>query len=123
MAQSHEGYLWLATFNGLVRFDGVRFTVFNAPATPALDSSRIVRVWEDKSGCLWIGTESGGIVRREKGIFQRVTMPDAKPAQLNAICDEAAAGEVWLTLVDGPYHFSAGKLLGSKNDFVAGATA
>src|SRR5687767_12183758 len=72
MTQSHDGYLWLATFNGLVRFDGVRFTVFNSHNTPALDSSRIVRVWEDNSSRLWIGTEPGGLIRREKGIFQRL---------------------------------------------------
>src|ERR1041385_6495648 len=50
MAQSHDGYLWLATFNGLVRFDGVRFTVFNSHNNPAMESSRVVRVWEDQSG-------------------------------------------------------------------------
>src|SRR5271169_2372243 len=39
--QTREGYLWLATFNGLVRFDGVRFTVFDAENTPELKDSRI----------------------------------------------------------------------------------
>jgi hypothetical protein len=38
IAQTGDGYLWLATFNGLVRFDGVRFTVFNQANTPALSS-------------------------------------------------------------------------------------
>jgi signal transduction histidine kinase/ligand-binding sensor domain-containing protein len=110
MTQSHDGYLWLATFNGLVRFDGVRFTIFDVHNTPALESSRVVRVWEDRSGCLWIGTESGGIVRREKGAFERLTVAGEKPAQLNAICDGATAGEVWVTLIDGRLlHFAAGK--------------
>ncbi|HEY6227417.1 MAG TPA: two-component regulator propeller domain-containing protein [Verrucomicrobiae bacterium] len=109
MTQSHDGYLWLATFNGLVRFDGVRFTVFNSHNTPALESSRVVRVWEDQSGCLWIGTESGGLTRRIKGVFEPIQ--SSKPAQLQAICDGALPGEVWLTLVDGRLlHFVGGKL-------------
>lgn len=111
MTQSHDGYLWLATFNGLVRFDGVRFTVFNSHNTPALETSRIVRVWEDQSGCLWIGTESGGLVRRDKGKFQSVNLPNDKASQLQAICDGELPGEVWLTLVDGRLlHFAEGRL-------------
>src|SRR4051812_39281296 len=110
MTQSHDGYLWLATFNGLVRFDGVRFTVFNSHNTPALDSSRVVRVWTDQSGCLWIGTESGGITRRENGVFKAVTIDENKPAQLQAICDGTRPGEVWFNLVDGRlFHFTGGK--------------
>ncbi|HUS37087.1 MAG TPA: two-component regulator propeller domain-containing protein, partial [Verrucomicrobiae bacterium] len=100
MTQSHDGYLWLATFNGLVRFDGVRFTVFNSHNTPALDSSRIVRLWEDNANRLWVGTESGGLIRRDKAIFERVQTP-GQPAQLNAICNGSSPGEVWLTLTDG----------------------
>jgi signal transduction histidine kinase/ligand-binding sensor domain-containing protein len=116
MTQSHDGYLWLATFNGLVRFDGERFTVYNAHNTPALDSSRIVRVWEDRSGCLWVGTESGGLVRREKGVFRQILVPNGKPSQLNALCDGKSTGEVWLTFVNGRMrHFSEGKL----TEFVA----
>src|SRR6476469_3530330 len=92
MTQSHDGYLWLATFNGLVRFDGVRFTVFNSHNTPALDSSRIVRVFEDNANRLWIGTESGGLILREKGIFRRIQTP-GQPTQLNTICSGPSAGE------------------------------
>src|SRR3954462_15698981 len=110
IAQTRDGYLWLATFNGLVRFDGVRFTVFNSHNTPALDSSRVVRVWTDQSGCLWIGTESGGITRRENGVFKAVTIDENKPAQLQAICDGTRPGKVWFNLVDGRlFHFTGGK--------------
>lgn len=38
--QTRDGYLWLATFDGLARFDGVRFTVFNKSNTPGINSSR-----------------------------------------------------------------------------------
>jgi ligand-binding sensor domain-containing protein len=41
IAQTRDGYLWLATHDGLARFDGVRFTVFDWGNTPALKSNRI----------------------------------------------------------------------------------
>jgi ligand-binding sensor domain-containing protein len=59
--QSQSGYLWLGTLNGLVRFDGVRFTVFDEANTPGLISRRIVHLFEDSRTNLWVGTESDGV--------------------------------------------------------------
>src|SRR5262249_36542698 len=46
LAQTRDGYLWLTTFDGLVRFDGVRFTVFDKSNTPGLVSNRFTHVLE-----------------------------------------------------------------------------
>jgi ligand-binding sensor domain-containing protein len=59
--QTRDGYLWLATLDGLVRFDGVRFTIFNTMNSSGLKSNRIARLFEDDDGTLWVGTEDGGI--------------------------------------------------------------
>src|SRR5687768_7080572 len=42
IVQTRDGYLWMTTFDGLVRFDGVRFTVFNKSNTPELASNRFI---------------------------------------------------------------------------------
>src|SRR5262249_25433678 len=57
--QTHDGYLWLATYDGLARFDGANFTVFDNSSTPEMSSSRVVSLFEDKDGTLWIGHETG----------------------------------------------------------------
>src|SRR6266702_6558358 len=52
MVQTRDGYLWFGTFNGLVRFDGLKFTVFDPGNTPQLPSAGIVNLHLDRSGWL-----------------------------------------------------------------------
>ena len=46
--QDRAGYIWAATFDGLARFDGVRFTVFNTSNSPGLPSDRIISLKEGR---------------------------------------------------------------------------
>src|SRR5689334_21887376 len=57
LVQTREGYLWLGTLNGLVRFDGMKFTLFVEANTPGFNSSRIAHLFEDSRDNLWLGTE------------------------------------------------------------------
>jgi signal transduction histidine kinase/ligand-binding sensor domain-containing protein len=59
IVQAPDGYLWLATADGLVRFDGVRFTHWRAKTghTALLGVVRILSTGRD--GTLWVGTASG----------------------------------------------------------------
>ena len=56
-----DGYLWLGTAAGLVRFDGVRFVVCNRQDAPRLDESSVLSLYEDINGVLWVGTDGGGL--------------------------------------------------------------
>jgi ligand-binding sensor domain-containing protein len=71
--QTRDGYLWLATAGGLVRFDGLRFTVFDKSNTKGLTSVRFSALFEDAGGSLWIGTEDGGLTRYRNGTFATYT--------------------------------------------------
>src|SRR5450432_1257161 len=56
IAQTRDGYIWIATEGGLARFDGVSFSVFDKQNTSQLKSDYIRALLEDRHGALWIGT-------------------------------------------------------------------
>lgn len=69
IAQTPDGYLWIGTYNGLARFDGVRFVTFDPVTTPALKSARISALFVDSWGTLWINTYDGSMTSLRNGVF------------------------------------------------------
>jgi signal transduction histidine kinase/ligand-binding sensor domain-containing protein/CheY-like chemotaxis protein len=59
IVQGSEGYLWLATYYGVVRFDGEQFKVYDRQNTPAFKSNQIWCLEKDAGGTLWAGTALG----------------------------------------------------------------
>ncbi len=79
MVQTADGYIWLGTFGGLARFDGVKFTVFDSTNAPGLKSNRIISLYEDRWKRLWIGTEAGEVYTLVDGNFiEFQSVPDFK---------------------------------------------
>jgi ligand-binding sensor domain-containing protein/signal transduction histidine kinase len=73
ITQTRDGYLWFTTFDGLVRFDGVRFTVFDRSNTKTITGTRFTTVYEDVFGSLWAGTDEGELMRYRNGEFTAFT--------------------------------------------------
>src|SRR5262245_10754323 len=88
--QTKDGYLWLTTNDGLVRYDGVHFTIFNAGNTNGLGTSRLSRLLEDRDGNLWVIAEDNSLIRYSKGIFTTLTIREGYPEDhtLRVRCDE-----------------------------------
>lgn len=71
IAQTPEGYLWIGTYNGLARFDGVRFVTFDPANTPALARAGVRKLSVDDQGTLWINTFDGSLTSFRQGVFAR----------------------------------------------------
>lgn len=77
--QTRDGYLWLATLDGLVRFDGVKFKVFTIANSEGIISNRFRLFHETPDGALWAGTEEFGVTRFKNGEFQTFSTADGLP--------------------------------------------
>src|SRR6202790_2177669 len=95
IARTPDGYLWVGTQEGLARFDGVRFTLFDPNNEPAIPNKDITVLFVDRAGRLWIGTRSGVAVL-ENGRFKPFTkVAGGAHAYVRAIA-EGGAGRLWL---------------------------
>ena len=109
MAQTRDGYLWLGTLNGLVRFDGLHFTVFDESNTPELNSSKIISLFEDRAGNLWVGTQTAGVVLVKDGQLTHLPIGQGgAERRLAAVCEDPK-GAVWLYTANGElWRYEAG---------------
>ena len=103
IAQTADGYLWLGTDAGLVRFDGSRFVIYTRWNTPGLTSNLITALLTGRDGTLWVGTEWGGYGRFADGKFlpcgRRYTVWNKTSA-----LTEARDGSIWASEWDGLAH-------------------
>lgn len=103
IVQTRDGYMWFTTFDGLVRFDGVRFTVFNKSNSPGIPSNRFYNLLEDRHGDLWASLETGEVVRRQQGRFTTYNQANGLPGNINPLLSEDDQGNLliayynWIT--------------------------
>jgi signal transduction histidine kinase/ligand-binding sensor domain-containing protein len=108
IVQSHDGYIWLGTLHGLVRFDGIKFTVFNENKTPGLNSDRIVYLFEDKQNNLWIGAESSGLSVIQNGKIKNFIEKTRGAGKISYAWEEPDG--IWFYSEQGLLRFHDGKM-------------
>jgi ligand-binding sensor domain-containing protein len=92
ITKTRDGYLWLATYEGAARFDGARFTLFNASTTPGIGNSFVNALLETRDGHLWLATFGGGISRLAGGRFTQFTSRDDLSSDFTGCLFEDRAG-------------------------------
>ncbi len=68
--QARSGFIWISCYSGMSRFDGQRFELFNRNAMPFLTSEAFYRIYESKTGDLWLTSQGSGVVRYSEGQFR-----------------------------------------------------
>ncbi len=95
LCQDGQGFMWVATFNGVARFDGVRFRNYDVSNTPELANNQINALFEDRLGNMWLGHDNGEITVWRDGRFQKILLD---PLWLGSPVDQFAEsmdGTVW----------------------------
>ncbi len=107
-----QGFLWIGTQNGLARWDGLHFRIYNAGDKPGqLPDGQIEIVHTDQHQRLWIGTSSGGLARFDPGTGRFLTYTVAKDGlshmAVHALADAPHDG-LWIGTEAGLDHLTAG---------------
>ena len=111
LLQSRDGYLWIGTQEGLVRFNGMEFKVFNKANTDAIRHNDIRILLQDGEGTLWIGTFGGGLVRYRDGQFNNYTTRDGLSSNSITAIMQDHQGSLWVGTTDGLNHLMGGHFL------------
>ena len=109
LAQTADGWLWFGTEEGLVRFDGEQFQLFNKANTPELPVNFISALAGTRDSSLWIGTDGGGLLHYQRGAFTRYDSTHGFTGDLVYSLTERNDGGLWIgTARSGMWLFKDG---------------
>ncbi|MBU0711674.1 hypothetical protein KJ762_03165 [bacterium] len=102
--QTNDGYLWIATKDGLNRFDGNHFKIFNHNPTDSasLPENYVMSLFESRDGAFWIGTWGGGLCHFDPDyeLFMRCDAPDKNDDYVQSIIEDHH-GFIWYGTTTG----------------------
>lgn len=107
LCQTRDGYLWIGTYSGLARFDGLKFTAFDHNSLPGLPSDVCKALAEDREGNLWIGTDRGLVCWNDRGLEVFTTRHGLSSDDIRLLC-VGQQDRLWIATEAGLDRFSAG---------------
>ena len=106
IVQTPDGYIWVATLNGVARFDGVQFRVFDKSNTPGMSSNRFSAMTEGLPGDLWLVGEDGNVIRYHENKFRTLGLEHGiRPGSVSGITSDKH-GNVWVNSDGGFYRWT-----------------
>ena len=101
LAQDNHGFIWIGSYEGLIRFDGVEFKVLSKYTHPDFNSTSARILYFDHQDQLWVGTNGDGISRFSNGQFQTYTTRDGLPDNSIRRIFKDSDGTLWVGTTAG----------------------
>ena len=116
--QTSDGYVWIGSYGGLIRYDGSTFRDFSA----AIDSAAVRALYEDAAGRVWIGTNNAGVFVMDGDRFSSI----ASPPDNSFLCirgfAEGADGKIYVASNSGMGEINGSELIPYSGEHVSGGT-
>jgi signal transduction histidine kinase/ligand-binding sensor domain-containing protein len=110
VAQAEDGYLWVATFGGLMRFNGARFEEFSLLHLPDVPNRVVRQMRLDSAGRLWLAMDRGSLVWADQSRARVITPRDGlHNTRITCMADDGRGG-LWLAYPDGVVRVADGKV-------------
>ncbi len=93
--QTDDGFIWAATQEGFVRFDGIQFKVYDIKNTPELKNNYVNYLFEDSKKNMWIATNGGGVTKYSLGKFETFFTENGFPSDFINSVTEDKSGNLW----------------------------
>lgn len=109
LCQSRQGYMWIGSYDGLIRFDGQSFKIYHRFNTKELKSNNIRKIIEADDGTLWMTTQGSGLVSLRNGEFNTYGLDQGLSNLYRALCYDSK-GRLWASSPDrGWFYFQNGE--------------
>ncbi len=108
LAQTRDGFIWLGTEVGLVRFDGNSFVIFDQNSKPALPGSDVQCLLATPDGALWIGT-TDGLAQLRNGAISVFTTADGLPSNSIRSLLPGSEGQIIVSTTGGDVSYQLGR--------------
>lgn len=109
--QTSDGYIWIGSYGGLIRYDGTDFRNYSMEESGGISSSSIRSLFEDSEGRLWIGTNDAGVFVMENDAFTHVKSPDDRSFLCIRDITEGSDGRIYAASNSGICEISDGEVI------------
>ena len=108
ITQTGDGYLWIGTEKGLVRFNGLEFEFIQVGNSNIYSKEPVVGLLSDDRGNLWIQLRNQYIVRYHDGVFENVLIDSSKIKMSVTVMNQSKNGDIlFATLENGVFKYNA----------------
>lgn len=111
--QTSEGYFWIGTYNGLVRFDGVQMFVYSNANVENIQNNSFLSIYEDVDSSKWFGTLNG-LMHFSNKKWDLFSIDNGLPSELIETIFRDSKGILWVGTAKGVCYFENGKFTNEK---------